>query len=86
VVTDTVPIDPLSKPDTARCFRFLPLLAETIMNSRRDSVSAIFGCDNQLFLRAGTLARPWEFARQTYGPEQGDPRSPPSRAACAGKG
>src|ERR671934_260437 len=50
VVTDTVPIDPLSKPDHMTVLTVAPLLAETIMNVfADDSVSAIFGGENQLF-------------------------------------
>jgi ribose-phosphate pyrophosphokinase len=50
VVTDTVPIDPLSKPDNMTVLTVAPLLAETIMNVfADDSVSAIFGGENQLF-------------------------------------
>jgi ribose-phosphate pyrophosphokinase len=50
VVTDTVPIDPLAKPDNMTVLPVAPLLAETIMNVfSDDSVSAIFGGENQLF-------------------------------------
>ena len=50
VVTDTVPIDPLRKPDNVTVLPVSRLLAETIMNSfADDSVSAIFGGDTQLF-------------------------------------
>jgi len=50
VVTDTVPIDPLAKPDKMTVLPVGPLLAETIMNVfADDSVSAIFGGENQLF-------------------------------------
>ncbi len=50
VVTDTVPIDPISKPDNMTVLTVAPLLAETIMNVfADDSVSAIFGGENQLF-------------------------------------
>jgi ribose-phosphate pyrophosphokinase len=50
VVTDTVPIDPLAKPDHMTVLTVAPLLAETIMNVfADDSVSAIFGGENQLF-------------------------------------
>ena len=50
VVTDTVPIDPLVKPDKMTVLPVAPLLAETIMNVfADDSVSAIFGGENQLF-------------------------------------
>ncbi len=50
VVTDTVPIDPISKPDNMTVLTVAPLLAETIMSVfADDSVSAIFGGENQLF-------------------------------------
>ena len=50
VVTDTVPIDPLHKPDNLTVLTVSGLLAETIMNVFADeSVSAIFGGENQLF-------------------------------------
>jgi ribose-phosphate pyrophosphokinase len=50
VVTDTVPIDPLKRPDTLTVLPISGLLAETIMNVfADDSVSAIFGGENQLF-------------------------------------
>jgi ribose-phosphate pyrophosphokinase len=50
VVTDTVPIDPVKKPDNMTVLTVAPLLAETIMNVfEDDSVSAIFGGENQLF-------------------------------------
>jgi ribose-phosphate pyrophosphokinase len=50
VVTDTVPVDPLAKPQNMTVLTVAPLLAETIMNVfADDSVSAIFGGENQLF-------------------------------------
>ena len=50
VVTDTVPIDPMKKPENVTVLTVAPLLAETIMNVfEDDSVSAIFGGENQLF-------------------------------------
>jgi len=50
VVTDTVPIDPRARPDNVTVLTVAPLLAETIMNVFADeSVSAIFGGENQLF-------------------------------------
>ncbi len=50
VVTDTVPIDPLNRPDNMTVLPIAGLLAETIMNVfADDSVSAIFGGENQLF-------------------------------------
>jgi ribose-phosphate pyrophosphokinase len=50
VVTDTVPIDPRDKPDNLTVLTVSSLLAETIMNVfSDDSVSAIFGGENQLF-------------------------------------
>jgi ribose-phosphate pyrophosphokinase len=50
VVTDTVPIDPLHRPPNMTVLPVSLLLAETIMNVfEDDSVSAIFGGENQLF-------------------------------------
>ena len=50
VVTDTVPIDPLHRPPNMTVLTVSGLLAETIMNVfSDDSVSAIFGGENQLF-------------------------------------
>ena len=50
VVTDTVPIDPIRKPANMSVLTVSGLLAETIMNVFADeSVSAIFGGENQLF-------------------------------------
>jgi ribose-phosphate pyrophosphokinase len=50
VVTDSVPIDPLRKPENMTVLTVSRLLAETIMNVFADeSVSAIFGPENQLF-------------------------------------
>jgi len=50
VVTDTVPIDPLRRPGNMTVLTVSGLLAETIMNVfADDSVSAIFGGENQLF-------------------------------------
>ena len=50
VVTDTVPIDPRSRPPNMVVLPISGLLAETIMNVfADDSVSAIFGGENQLF-------------------------------------
>jgi ribose-phosphate pyrophosphokinase len=50
VVTDTVPIDPLHRPANMTVLTVSGLLAETIMNVFADeSVSAIFGGENQLF-------------------------------------
>jgi ribose-phosphate pyrophosphokinase len=50
VVTDTVPIDPLDRPRNMTVLTVSGLLAETIMNVfADDSVSAIFGGENQLF-------------------------------------
>ncbi len=50
VVTDTVPIDPLRRPEKLTVLPVSNLLAETIMNVfADDSVSAIFGGENQLF-------------------------------------
>jgi ribose-phosphate pyrophosphokinase len=50
VVTDTVPIDPIAKPQHMTVLPVAGLLAETITNVfADDSVSAIFGGDTQLF-------------------------------------
>ena len=50
MVTDTVPIDPLRRPPNMTVLPVSGLLAETIMNVfEDDSVSAIFGGENQLF-------------------------------------
>jgi ribose-phosphate pyrophosphokinase len=50
VVTDTVPIDPRRRPPNMTVLSVSGLLAETIMNVfSDDSVSAIFGGENQLF-------------------------------------
>jgi ribose-phosphate pyrophosphokinase len=50
VTTDTVPIDPIARPENLTVLTVAPLLAETIMNVfADDSVSAIFGGENQLF-------------------------------------
>jgi len=50
VVTDTVPIDPLHRPDNLTVLTVSSLLAETIWNVfSDDSVSAIFAGENQLF-------------------------------------
>jgi ribose-phosphate pyrophosphokinase len=50
VVTDTVPIDPLRQPENMTVLPVSGLLAETILNVfSDDSVSAIFGGENQLF-------------------------------------
>jgi ribose-phosphate pyrophosphokinase len=50
VVTDTVPINPLERPENMTVLPIGGLLAETIMNVfADDSVSAIFGGENQLF-------------------------------------
>jgi ribose-phosphate pyrophosphokinase len=50
VTTDTVPINPITKPDNMTVLTVADLLAETIMNVfADDSVSAIFGGENQLF-------------------------------------
>jgi len=50
VVTDTVPIDPRERPENLTLLTVSSILAETIMNVfSDDSVSAIFGGENQLF-------------------------------------
>jgi ribose-phosphate pyrophosphokinase len=50
VVTDTVPVDPVKRPDNLTVLPVSGLLAETIWNVFSDeSVSAIFAGENQLF-------------------------------------
>jgi ribose-phosphate pyrophosphokinase len=50
IVTDTVPVDPLSRPANVEVLSISGLLAETIQNVfADDSVSAIFAGENQLF-------------------------------------
>jgi ribose-phosphate pyrophosphokinase len=50
VVTDTVPIDPLNRPEKLRVLTVSTILAESIRNVFSDeSVSAIFAGENQLF-------------------------------------
>jgi ribose-phosphate pyrophosphokinase len=50
VVSDTVPVDPRKRPDNMTVLSVSGLLAEAIMNVfSDDSVSAIFGGENQLF-------------------------------------
>jgi ribose-phosphate pyrophosphokinase len=50
VVTDTVPINPLTKPERVTVLTVADILAETIHNVfADDSVSAIFGDMNALF-------------------------------------
>src|SRR5207342_2650888 len=50
VVTDTVPIDPREAPENLTVLTVSALMAETIINVfSDDSVSAIFGGENQLF-------------------------------------
>jgi ribose-phosphate pyrophosphokinase len=50
VVTDTVPIDPLNRPDKLQVLTVSTILAESIRNVFSDeSVSAIFAGENQLF-------------------------------------
>ncbi len=50
IVTDTVPVDPLTKPDNVEVLSVSGILAETIRNVfSDDSVSAIFAGENQLF-------------------------------------
>jgi ribose-phosphate pyrophosphokinase len=50
IVTDTVPVDPLTKPENVDVLSISGLLAETIQNVfADDSVSAIFAGENQLF-------------------------------------
>jgi ribose-phosphate pyrophosphokinase len=50
IVTDTVPIDPIRRPEKLTVLTVSGLLAETILNVFGDeSVSAIFAGENQLF-------------------------------------
>jgi ribose-phosphate pyrophosphokinase len=50
VVTDTVPLNPLARPDNIQVLSIANILAETILNVfADDSVSAIFAGENQLF-------------------------------------
>jgi ribose-phosphate pyrophosphokinase len=50
VVTDTVPIDPLDRPDKLQVITVSRILADSIRNVFFDeSVSAIFAGENQLF-------------------------------------
>ena len=50
IVTDTVPVDPTTKPDKVDILSISGILAETIQNVfADDSVSAIFAGENQLF-------------------------------------
>jgi ribose-phosphate pyrophosphokinase len=50
VVTDSVPLDIRRRPDNMTVLSVSSLLAEAIMNVfADDSVSAIFGGENQLF-------------------------------------
>ena len=50
IVTDTVPVDPLRKPDNVEVLSIAGILAEMIQNVfSDDSVSAIFAGENQLF-------------------------------------
>jgi ribose-phosphate pyrophosphokinase len=50
IVTDTMPVDPVTKPENVHVLPVAPILAETIHNVfADDSVSAIFAGENQLF-------------------------------------
>ncbi len=50
IVTDTVPVDPVARPDKVDILSISGILAETIQNVfADDSVSAIFAGENQLF-------------------------------------
>jgi ribose-phosphate pyrophosphokinase len=50
VVTDTIPIDPTSRPDNVQVLSVAPILADTISNVfNDDSVSGLFHGGNQLF-------------------------------------
>ena len=50
VVTDTIPVNPLTKPDKVQVLSVAPILADTISNVfNDDSVSGLFHGGNQLF-------------------------------------
>jgi ribose-phosphate pyrophosphokinase len=50
VVTDSIPVDPRRRPENMTVLSVSGLLGEAIMNVfADDSVSAIFGGENQLF-------------------------------------
>jgi ribose-phosphate pyrophosphokinase len=50
VVTDTIPINPLNRPDNVQVLSVAPILADTICNVfNDDSVSGLFHGGNQLF-------------------------------------
>jgi ribose-phosphate pyrophosphokinase len=50
VVTDTIPIDPTTRPDNVQVLSVAPILADTISNVfNDDSVSGLFHGGNQLF-------------------------------------
>ena len=50
VVTDTIPVDPIRRPDNVRVLSVAPILADTISNVfNDDSVSELFHGGNQLF-------------------------------------
>ncbi len=50
VVTDTIPVNPLTKPDKIQVLSVAPILADTISNVfNDDSVSGLFHGGNQLF-------------------------------------
>jgi ribose-phosphate pyrophosphokinase len=50
IVTDTVPVDPITKPPNVEVLSVSRILADTILNVfSDDSVSAIFAGENQLF-------------------------------------
>ena len=75
VVTDTVPVDPLTKPDNVEILTVAGILADTISNVFTDeSVSAIFAGENQLF-----------WTRRSTGGAPASPRPPTARSVfgCA---
>jgi ribose-phosphate pyrophosphokinase len=50
VVTDTIPVDPIKRPENVRVLSVAPILADTISNVfNDDSVSELFHGGNQLF-------------------------------------
>ena len=50
VVTDTIPVDPTTRPAKVQVLSVAPILADTISNVfNDDSVSGLFNGGNQLF-------------------------------------
>ena len=88
VVTDTVPIDPLTKPDNMTVLPGAPLLAETIMNVfADDSVSRDLRRREPTLLAARRYnPAPWQESASSSWSRTGRSSAPPSLAACAGRG